>query len=256
MDKHRDFRFDTIIEDKKRSFLRKYQDLVIGNRKLSTLLFFELCLVFINPIQGALGLALRKLILPKLFSRVGSKVIFGHHLHLRSPGNIQIGNNTVIDDFATLSFRGSTDQYMSLGSNVLIGRQSMIKTRGGNIKIHDHVHIGPNCLLGSAEHLEIGEYTLIGFNCSIGGLQHGFENSDKLIVKQALVSRGGVTIGRDVWLGGHVSVMDGVTIGDSSVIGAGSVVVNDIPPYSVAVGVPARVIRTRSKDEPTTANQE
>ena len=249
MDKHRDFRFDTIIEDNNRSFLQKYQDLVIGNRRFSSLFFFEWCMVFINPIQGALGLALRKFIFPKLFLDVGKKVIFGHHIHLRAPGRISIGDHTVIDDFATLSFRGNDSQHMSLGKNVLVGRQSMIKTRGGNISIHDHVHIGPNCLLGSAEHLEIGKYTLIGFNCSIGGLQHGFENSDQPIVKQALVSKGGVTIGRDVWLGGNVSVMDGANIGDGAVVGAGSVVVNDIPPYSVAVGAPARVIRTRSQDQ-------
>ena len=107
MDKYRDYRFDTIIEDKKRSFVQKYQDLVIGNRRLGALAYYEFSTMFVNPIQGAIGLALRRILFPPMFARVGKKVIFGHHLNLKAPGSIELGDNTVIDDFATLSFRGT-----------------------------------------------------------------------------------------------------------------------------------------------------
>ncbi len=250
MDKYRAYRFDTIIEDSSRSSLQKYQDLVVGNRRWSTLLYHEFCTLFLAPVPGALGLALRRMAFPRLFGRMGRKVLFGHHVGLRAPRRIFIGDNTVIDDFAMLSFRGTDEHRIALGNNVLIGRMSMVKTRHGSIDIGDHVHVGPNCLLGSAESLSIGPYTLIGFNCAIGGLQHGIDDADTPIVKQNLVSRGGVRVGRDVWIGTNVSVMDGVTIGDGAVIGAGSVVTQDIPPYSVAVGAPARVIRQRTKDAP------
>ena len=125
----------------------------------------------------------------------------------------------------------------------------MVKTRGGSIDIRDHVHIGPNCLLGAAESLVIGRYTLIGFNCSIGGLQHGFDDIDTPIVQQDLVSRGGVVIGENVWLGAGVNIMDGVQIGDGAIIGAGSVVTQNIPANSIAVGSPARVIRQRTRGD-------
>ncbi len=254
MDKYSEYRFDTIIEDPRRSFLRKYQDLVVGNRRFGFLLYFELCTLIANPLQGAAGLALRKLMFPPLFGATGRKAIFGHHVSLRSPKNIFVGANTVIDDFATLSFRGGNDQYIRLGNNVLVGRLSMLKTRGGSIEVEDHVHIGPNCHLGSAGVLKVGQYSLIGSNCFIGGLQHGYEDSDKPIVKQALKSRGGVTIGRDVWLGAGVTVLDGANIGDGAIVGAGSVVTKDIPAYTIAVGSPARAVRRR--DSTTDAQPE
>ena len=247
MDKYSEYRFDNIIQDPDRSFFHKYQDLVIGNRRIGFLFYFEVCTVLFNPIQGMLGLALRKLLFPPLFGRVGRRVVFGHHISIRSPGNIQIGDNTVIDDFTTLSFRGSTGQHIQLGDNVLIGRLTMLKTRGGSIEIADHVHVGPNCHLGSASTLLIGEYSLIGSNCSIGGLHHGYEDADKPIMQQALDNRGGVTIGKDVWLGAGVTVLDGVSIGDSAIIGASSVITRDIPAYSIAVGSPAKITKQRSR---------
>lgn len=246
MDKYREYRFDTIIEDRNRSFLQKYQDLVIGNRRFSSLLYYELCTLFFNPVQGALGLALRRVTFGPLFGKIGKGVVFGHHVFLRSPANIFVGNHTVVDDFASLSFRGSGEHRITLGDGVLVGRGSMVRTRGGSVDIGDHVHIGPSCLLVSAESLVIGRYTLIGFNCSIGGLQHGFDDTDTPIVKQELVTRGGVTIGDDVWLGANVNVMDGVRIGKGAIVGAGSVVTHDIPAYAIAVGSPARVIRQRA----------
>lgn len=245
MDKYREYRFDAIIEDTDRSALQKYQDLVVGNRRWLSLLYYELCTTVFGPVPGLLGLALRRLAFGPLFARTGRKVVFGHHVSLRAPKRIHIGDNTVIDDFAMLSFRGTEEHRIELGSSVLIGRMTMIKSRHGSIDIGDHVHVGPNCLLGSAESLTIGAYTLIGFNCAIGGLQHGIDDADKPIVQQQLVSRGGVHIGRDVWIGTNVSVMDGVRIGDGAVIGAGSVVTQDIPAGAIAVGAPARVIRER-----------
>ncbi len=56
-----------------------------------------------------------------------------------------------------------------------------------------------------------------------------------------------IRLGRDVWLGAGVRVLKGVTVGDGCVVGAGSVVNKDLPPYSIAVGVPAKVVRSRGE---------
>ena len=246
MDKYRQYRFDTVIEDESRSFLNKYQDLVIGSRSIKTLALYEFCMLFINPLQGALGLALRKLINPFLFEQAGKKVIFGHHLGLLAPHRIRIGDYSVIDDYVNLSCRGADDNFIRIGNNVLLGRFSQLKTRAGNITIDDHTHIGPNNHLGTAGELTIGKYCLIGSNCHIGGLQHGHDDTTTPMVKQPLVSRGGVQIEDDVWLGVKVIIMDGITIGKGAIIGAGSVVTKDIPAFSIAVGTPAKVIKMRN----------
>jgi len=66
------------------------------------------------------------------------------------------------------------------------------------------------------------------------------------------ISRGDISIGSDVWIGSNVIILSGVTIGDGAVIGAGAVVTKDIPPYAVAAGVPAKVIKSRFSDEDIT----
>ena len=90
----------------------------------------------------------------------------------------------------------------------------------------------------------IGNNVLIGPYCILRAADHEFRNPNKLIKEQGHRS-GRIVIEDDVWLGARVTVLKDVTIGKGSVIGAGSVVTKDIPPYSIAVGVPAKVIGKR-----------
>ena len=78
---------------------------------------------------------------------------------------------------------------------------------------------------------------------------HTFDSIDVPMMDQGDTAERPVTIGNDVWLGRRVIIMPGVNIGDGCVIGAGAVVTKDIPAYSVAAGVPAKVIKSRLKDE-------
>jgi acetyltransferase-like isoleucine patch superfamily enzyme len=71
-----------------------------------------------------------------------------------------------------------------------------------------------------------------------------FADPDRLIAEQGITARG-IVIEDDVWLGGGAVVLDGVRIGRGAVVGAGAVVTQDIPPYAIAVGVPARVVGSR-----------
>ena len=85
---------------------------------------------------------------------------------------------------------------------------------------------------------------MIASHCAIGVAQHHFEKKDIPIDEQG-VKKLDMHIERNVWIGAHVTIFSGVTIGEGSVIGAGALVNKDIPPFSVAVGIPARVIRSR-----------
>ncbi|MCI5147658.1 MAG: hypothetical protein D3923_19500, partial [Candidatus Electrothrix sp. AR3] len=109
-DQHRKYRFQGVLQDQKKSALQKYQDIVIGQRSLVALIRHEVSILLLGSLPGMLGLGLRKLLYPAMFGSVGTNVIFGHHLTLRSPHRIFLGDNTLIDDHVFLSFRGEEHQ--------------------------------------------------------------------------------------------------------------------------------------------------
>lgn len=129
----------------------------------------------------------------------------------------------------------------------------------GDVTIGHNVFIHENVLIRSfRERISIGENTTInilskvsiGCNCSIApnvvivGANHNFLDNSRTIKEQGCMWQG-IIIEDDVWIAANVTVCDGVKIGKGAVIGAGAVVVNDIPPFTVAVGVPAKVIKHR-----------
>jgi acetyltransferase-like isoleucine patch superfamily enzyme len=109
---------------------------------------------------------------------------------------------------------------------------------GKNIRLGARVFINSGCRFQDQGGISIGDDCLIGHNAVIATLQHGMQPS-----RRADLIPSPVVIGRNVWLGANVTVLPGVTIGDDSVIGAGSVVTKDIPAGVIAVGSPARVVR-------------
>lgn len=238
------FRFDDTITDNQRTSLQKYQDTIIGNRSVKQLLLHELLMLLVNPLPGALGVFLRKQCFPVLLGGVGKGVIFGRSLGFRSASHIYIGADCMVDDYVMLGHRGQ-ENHIRIGERCLLGRFTQLHTRGGNIDIGHRVNISSSCHLVSASNLTIGDHTLIAGGCYIGGLQHTFDDPNIPIVDQPMQDHGGVKIGRDCWLGAHVIVSDGVTIGQGCVIGANSVVTKSLPPFSVALGSPAKVLRQR-----------
>jgi acetyltransferase-like isoleucine patch superfamily enzyme len=110
---------------------------------------------------------------------------------------------------------------------------------GKNIAIGKRVFINSGCRFQDQGGITIGDDCLIGHNVVIATVQHGLDPRRRGDLLPAPV-----TIGRNVWLGANVTVLPGVTIGDDSVVGAGSVVTKDVPARVIAVGSPARVIRT------------
>jgi acetyltransferase-like isoleucine patch superfamily enzyme len=120
----------------------------------------------------------------------------------------------------------------------------IVATYGGTIELGPNVYIGPYCVLYGHGGLVIGRDTMVGAHTVIVPANHGFARLDVPMNRQPL-TREGIHIGEDVWIGAGCQVLDGVRIGRGTVIGAGSVVTRDIDPYSVAVGIPAAVVRSR-----------
>lgn len=114
-------------------------------------------------------------------------------------------------------------------------------------KIGKYVYIGSHCVLN---HVTIGDYSCIASTAAIGGMEHSYwYPSISPVLSNECIFGKETKIGNDVWIGAHVCVKQGVTIGDGAVIGAGSVVTHDIPAYTIAYGIPAKVIKKRFDSE-------
>ena len=131
-----------------------------------------------------------------------------------------------------------------VGSDAHLQRYSWLNAGPhGKIYIGNNVNISDFSTVYASNQVNIGNNTLIANYVGIIDADPGVSRSE-LIRKQPLVEKP-IFIGNNVWIGDGVTVLKGVTIGDGAVIGAGSVVTNDIPPYSIAVGNPAKVKKLR-----------
>jgi len=136
------------------------------------------------------------------------------------------------------------DSEIRIEDEVKIGRYCTFRAGPGNVLIDKETNFGAFNFIAGYGGLEIGKYSAIGPHSVIMTYTHLFEDASIPIRFQDLKVKK-VTIGEGVWLGAHVVVLPGVTIGNGAIVGAGAVVIKDIPSYSIAAGVPAKVIRKR-----------
>jgi acetyltransferase-like isoleucine patch superfamily enzyme len=200
-----------------------------------------------HMMQKGLGPFLRGTLMRPFLGRVRGNVFLGRGCKILSSGKLNTGRNVYIGAYSYLDCM-STDG-VTLGDNVTIREgcwlqlTSRYDNPGTSVTIGNSVYIGPRAVLGAAAPLIIGDRCQIGANVSLVAENHNFEGIEDIFEQG--VSRKGIVIGQDVWMGNNVTVLDGVTIGDGAVIGAGTVVTRPVPPRSVVVGVPGRVIKTR-----------
>ena len=238
--------FQSQLLDQGKSPLAKYADIAVGRRGLRALLGYDLACWLAAPMPGALGYFIRGKVYPRLLGQAGRGLVIGRNVCLRHPGRIRLGSGVVIDENCVLDAKGESDAGISIGDAVILSRNTIVSCKGGSIEIGDNTNISANCMLISETNLSIGSNVLVAGMCYlIAGGNHGIERTDIPIIAQPMVSKGGVRIEDNCWLGANVTVLDGVTIGRDSVIAAGSVVNRDIPDFAIAAGVPARVVRDR-----------
>lgn len=229
---------------KGKSRLEQYQDLILGTRSIWFLIKFELVILLFSRIPGALGIVLRKIFYPMIIGRVGRGVVFGMDVSLRHPLKIEIGDGSIIDDGVLLDAKGSANTGIIIGENCYVGRGTIFSCKEGDIIIKDYANISTYCNISSNSKITIGKKSLLGPYVSLFATRHNFDKVDEAILDQGWTSEG-IEIADDCWIGAKVTVLDGVSIGESAVIGAGAVVTASLPQRVVAVGSPARVVKTR-----------
>ena len=177
-------------------------------------------------------------------ARLSSAGYLSPRAQLHHPG-LLLGAHVFVGEGVTV-FGRSGQEKVVVGDAVYINRDTLIETgHGGSLVIGNRTTIQPRCQFSAYKgDIRIGEDVQIAPACAFYPYNHSM-SADVPMKQQPLVSKGGIRIDDDVWLGYGVIVLDGVHIGKGAVIGAGSVVNRDIPAGTIAAGVPARVIKDR-----------
>jgi acetyltransferase-like isoleucine patch superfamily enzyme len=152
----------------------------------------------------------------------------------------------VVDDLVVLDAKGESNQGITVGASVFLGRGTILSCKNGDIVLGDHVNIGFHSEIFSASRVTVGRHGLFAAYTYLVGGGHAFDQAGVPVVEQERTSRG-IALGDNVWLGTGVKVLDGVRIGRDVVVGAGAVVTGDLPDGVVAAGVPARIVRSRDQ---------
>jgi acetyltransferase-like isoleucine patch superfamily enzyme len=155
-----------------------------------------------------------------------------------------IGPNTYVD--RTVQVLGWPS--VRIGAWTAISEGSWLNV---NARVHGHKHIviGDSCYIGKRNFISsgwlvsIGHYCMTGIDCKFMSADHAFDSPHKPYLTTGVTSDKTIEIGTNVWIGAGVTVVGNVRIGRGSIVGAGSLVLKDIPPFSVAYGVPCRVHR-------------
>ncbi len=227
-----------------RSKAERYAELVIGRKSLWALIKYETIVTSCSWLPGALGFLLRSKLYPYLLCRVGAKVTFGANVVLRHPHKISIGDNVVVDDGCVLDAKGTTNVGITIGNGVFVGRNTILSCKNGDIIIDDRANIGFNCEIFSGGKVRLGKDTLVAAYTYLVGGDHEHKRTDTPVLYQERIARG-IDVDDNVWLGSHVVISDGSSVGHDAIIGAGAVVIGDVPPFQIAAGVPAKIVRDR-----------
>jgi acetyltransferase-like isoleucine patch superfamily enzyme len=140
---------------------------------------------------------------------------------------------------------------LEIGANTLLEPGVWITAPApARVRIGAGTFLNLGVMVAAMELVEIGDHCMFANGCFITDADHRFDDPQRPITWQGFRSKGPTRIGDNVWCGANVVITSGVTVGERCVIGANSVVNGNLPPYSIAVGAPARVIKQVAHAEP------
>jgi acetyltransferase-like isoleucine patch superfamily enzyme len=146
--------------------------------------------------------------------------VHGNVLEAFREGRLEVGEHTLFEPHVWITAPGE--------ARVRIGSQSFLNI-GVMVAAHQLVEIGDHCMFANG--------------CFVSDATHRYDDPDKPVPWQGFTTKGPTRVGDNVWCGANVVITSGVTVGERCVIGANSVVTQNLPPFSIAFGAPARVVK-------------
>jgi acetyltransferase-like isoleucine patch superfamily enzyme len=159
----------------------------------------------------------------------------------RVPG-LSMAEGAVIDRRARVVVKGAQDR-IRLGRNAILRHGVYLSTFGAFAELGEGASVGPYTVLYAQGGITIGAFVSIGPHCVLSSGGHVFAAPG--LIREQGVTKAPIVVGRGVWLGANVTVVEGVTIGEDAIVAAGAVVTDDVPAGAIVGGVPARQLRWR-----------
>jgi acetyltransferase-like isoleucine patch superfamily enzyme len=191
-----------------------------------------------------IGDRLRLAWLSHRLAKLGDNAVVERGVNFHYIERVRIGSGARIASNAVLRANTELADGVTIGRNTSILENVLINANRGSVVIGDDSWIGPSCLIYGNGNVSIGDGVLIAGHSSINTVSHGMERCDVPMFQQG-IEVAPVVIEDDVWIGLNVVVLQGVTIGRGAIVGAGAVVTKDVPEWSIAHGVPAKVVDHR-----------
>ena len=208
-------------------------------------------LALVGWIPTIVGIGVRAL-LYRLIMRLEGTIAIEKGVRIRFADQIRLGKGVYLDEGAYLH---ACPDGIEIGANTLVMHHAELHVYNFRDLPHAGIRIGEDCLIGEFNVLRgqggitIGDRVYTSPLVQMAAVDHVFNDPDRPFIEQGITARG-IVVEDDVWIGAGAIVTDGVHIGRGAVVAAGAVVTKDVAPHTVVAGVPARVVKTITGDEP------
>lgn len=225
----------------------RYKNRVTGEAGWSRFLWQGLLLTLLSPMPTVAFSVLRGRLYRSVMGAVGSGTFIEQNVRLMVPRRIFLGRRVMIGESSFLDANTAQGR-IELQDDVWLSRGSYIVAGKAEVEIGTQSYIGHRSLMYGHSGIRVGRDVLIANDVQLICGNHTFTRRD-LPIRAQPPSGAPIVIEDDVWLGASSIVLGGVTVGHGSVVGAGSVVTRNLPPFSLARGVPAKVVGERGQED-------
>jgi acetyltransferase-like isoleucine patch superfamily enzyme len=227
--------------------MRRYVERVSGSPSWGRFLWEGTVLNLLGWLPTVLGSVLRGTAYRTVLGGVGEGCFIEQDVRWQVPRRVFLGRRVMVGRGCFVDAHSLASRIV-LDDDVWLSRESYLVTGlGADIVVGSQTYIGHRCLFYGHGGIQIGRGVLLANNVQLICGSHTFAHRDLPIRAQPTIERP-IVIEDDVWLGASVIVLGGVTVGKGSVVGAGAVVTQTLPAYSIARGIPARVVGVRGED--------